>query len=489
MKSGLMLGEVDRYLSGPQLARLTAVDPGARPYYRALARSVRSLILDGRLPVRVRVPAERHLADALGVSRTTVTAAYDRLREQGYLESRQGAGSWTALPDAGSLGTANPWIAAADDGLLPLHTAAPSAISTLPAAIAFAGEHYPRYALGMGYDPVGIAPLREAIAARYTERGLATRPEQILVTTGAQQAIHLVTTLLLSRGDPVLLESPTYPHAIDLARMRGARIVPVGIPDGGWHLDLLTCAIRQSAARLAYVIPDFHNPTGHLMDEATRAGLTEAARRYGTTLVADESWAELALDGDDGRSRVAPLAAFDTDGRVITIGSASKLWWGGLRIGWIRTTAATVRRLAVLRAAVDIASPLFEQLVTVRLFEDIEESRAERARTLGASREVLTTALAGHMPDWDFTVPSGGGSLWVRLSSPEATALVDAAACHGVRLAPGRWFGVDGTLESRLRLPFTQPPQVLTEAVRRIAEARVEGASGNRPPESLTPTL
>ncbi|MFF5112445.1 PLP-dependent aminotransferase family protein [Streptosporangium sp. NPDC000509] len=478
---------MDRYLSGTQLARLLAIDPAARPYYRVLARTVRSLVLDGRLPVRVRMPAERHLAEALGVSRTTVTSAYDLLREQGYLESRQGAGSWTALPDAGSLGADNPWIAAVDDGLLPLHAAAPSAISSLPDAIAAAAGQYPRYTLGMGYDPVGIAPLRQAIAARYTARGVATRPEQILVTTGAQQAIHLVTAMLLSPGDPMLLESPTYPHVIGLARMRGARIVPVGVPDEGWRdLDLLTCAMRQSAARLAYVIPDFQNPTGHLMDDTARAALAAAARRYGTTLVVDESWGELAIDKGP---EVTPLAAFDTDGRVITIGSASKLWWGGLRIGWIRTTAATVRHLAMLRASVDIASPLFEQLVVAGLFEDIEEARTERARLLGASRDVLAAELAARMPDWSFTLPAGGGSIWVRLSGPTATALADAAACQGVRLAPGRWFGVDGTLEGRLRLPFTHPPQVLVEAVRRIAEARIRGAYGTRPAEPLTPAL
>ena len=339
----------------------------------------------------------------------------------------------------------------------------------------------------MGYDPVGVAPLRQAIAARYTARGVATRPEQILVTTGAQQAIHLVTTMLLSRGDPMLLESPTYPHAIDLARMRGARIVPVGVPDEGWRdLDLLTCAMRQSAARLVYVVPDFQNPTGHLMGDTARAALAAAARRYGTTLVVDESWSELAIDEVPG---VTPLAAFDTDGRVITIGSASKLWWGGLRIGWIRTNAATVRRLAVLRASVDIASPLFEQLVVARLFEDIEEARAERARGLRAARDVLAAELAARMPDWSFTLPGGGGSLWVRLSGTSATALADAAACQGVRLAPGQWFGVDGTLEGRLRLPFTQPPQVLVEAVRRIAEARLRGAYGTRPADPLTPAL
>lgn len=434
----------------------------------------------------MRVPAERHLADALGVSRTTVTAAYDLLREQGYLESRQGAGSWTVLPDAASMGANNPWITSGDDGMLPLHAAAPLAISTLPSAIAFAGEQYPRYTLGMGYDPLGIAPLRQAIAARYTAQGLATRPAQILVTTGAQQAIHLVTTELLSRGDPIVLESPTYPHAVDLARLRGARIIPVGIPDGGWDLELLTSAMRQSAARLAYLIPDFQNPTGHLMDDATRAGVVGAARRYGTTLLVDETWRELAIDEVPD---TAPLAAFDTDGRVISIGSASKLWWGGLRIGWIRTTAAMVRRLAVLRAAVDIASPLFEQLVVTRLFEDIEDARAERRRTHGASRDALVAALRARMPDWGFAVPKGGGSLWVRLESPSATALTDAASCHGVRLAPGPWFGADGTLEGRLRLPFTQSPQVLAEAVDRIAEARVRGAYGARPAQPLTPAL
>ncbi|GAA3429186.1 MocR-like transcription factor YczR [Streptosporangium sandarakinum] len=477
---------MNRYLSGPQLARLVAIDPGARPYYRVLAETVRSLILDGRLPVRVRLPAERHLAQELGVSRTTVTAAYDRLREQGYLESRQGAGSWTALPRPSEMGADNPWIASGDDGLLPLHAAAPPATPLLPEAVAAATERYLCRTLGTGYEPPGITPLREAIAARYTHRGLATRPEQILVTTGAQQAIHLVMTMLLTPGDPVLLESPTYPHAIDAARTRGARIVPVGVPDGGWHLDLLTSALRQSAARLAYVIPDFQNPTGHLMDDAVRAGLVGEARRHGTTLIVDETWSELALDEVP---RTAPLGAFDTDGRVISVGSASKLWWGGLRIGWVRATAAMVRRLAVLRAAVDIASPAFEQLVVTELFSRIEEARADRRRTLGASRAALVAALAEHLPDLTFTVPAGGGALWARLPGPSAVSLADAAACHGVRLAPGPWFGMDGALEGRLRLPFTQPPPVIAEAVARIAEARVRGPYGARPAEPLTPVL
>ncbi|MCW2877200.1 MAG: putative transcriptional regulator, GntR family [Sphaerisporangium sp.] len=483
---------MERYLSGPQLARIVDLPPGARPYYRALAEAVRTLILDGRLPTRVRMPAERHLAEALGVSRTTVTTAYDRLREQGYLDSRQGAGSWTALPDPGALGTENPWIAPDDDGLLPLHCAAPPATALLPEAVAAATEAYPRYGLGTGYDPVGVRPLREAIAARYGARGLATRPDQILVTGGAQHAIHLLMTLLAGQGDPVLVESPTYPHALDAVRMRGARLVPVGIADDGWNLDLLTCAMRQSAARLAYLIPDFQNPTGLLMADADRAAVAGAARRYDTTLVVDESWAELAIDDVPDTH---PMAAFDTDGRVISIGSASKLWWGGLRIGWIRGTAALIRRLAVLRSAVDIAAPLFEQLIVAHLFERIEETRAERGRTLGASRNALVEVLRAELPEWRFAVPRGGGSLWIRLDSPVATPLADAAAAQGVRLAPGPWFGVDGTLERYLRLPFTMPPQALTDGARRLSAARAlasspgvhSGPYGGRAP--LTPTL
>ncbi len=456
--------------------------PDGRPYYRELAEAVRGLILDGRLAVGVRLPAERHLADALGVSRTTVTAAYDRLRGRGYLESRQGSGSRTALPDPGALGTDNPWLASDEDGLLPLHAAAPPATVLLGEAVEDAGRAYHRYALGSGYHPAGLTPLREAVARRYGERGLPTRPEQILVTAGAQHAVHLLMSAFAEPGGPVLVESPSYPHAIDAVRLRGARLVPVGVQEDGWHLDLVSGAMRQSAARLAYVIPDFQNPTGHLMSDDDRRALVDAARRHGVTLIADESWAEIALDDT---ARAAPLAAFDTDGRVISVGSASKLWWGGLRVGWIRASAATVRRLAGLRAAVDIAGGVFEQLVVARLFERIEEARAERRHALGASCAALAAVLREELPAWAFRVPRGGGSLWVRLDGPVADAVAGAAAARGVRLAPGPWFGVDGTLARYLRLPFTQPPAVLEEAVRRIAR----DPAGYRPCEPLTPFL
>ncbi|MET9246422.1 PLP-dependent aminotransferase family protein [Nonomuraea sp. NPDC003709] len=467
-----------RHLSAAQVARLIKIDPAARPYYRALADGVRVLIMDGQIPVRVRMPAERHLAETLKVSRTTVTSAYDLLRERGYLESRQGSGSWTALPDPATTAD-NPWLSTDGDGLVQLQCAAPPAPSALRQAMLEAVDDLSVYGMGNGYDPIGLPVLRERIAAHYSARGLATRPEQILVTTGSQHAIQLVLGLLVGAGDPVLVESPTYPHAIDVARQRGARIVPVGISHEGWQADLVTGAMRQSGARLAYLMPDFQNPTGALMDDATRAAVVGAARRTDTVLLVDETWSELALDEVP---RTSPAAAFDTDSRVISIGSASKLWWGGLRIGWVRTTAALARRLAMFRAAVDIASPVLEQLVVARLFDRLEETRAERRRTLRASRDALVSGLREHLPEWTFTVPRGGGTLWVRLNGPGATPLAEAAAHHGVRLAPGPWFGLEGTLEGYLRLPYTQPPQVLTEALTRIRAARDHGPTGPRRP-------
>ncbi|MGI5272128.1 PLP-dependent aminotransferase family protein [Nonomuraea sp. CA-218870] len=475
-----------RFLSAGQVARLVDVTPHARPYYRALADAMREAVMGGQIPIRVRMPAERHLAQTLGVSRTTVTAAYDVLRERGFLESRRGSGSWTALPDPAATAD-NPWLAVDGEGLIQLHAAAPPAPTALRDAMLEAVDETPRYGMGNGYHPLGLPVLRERIAARYTERGLATRPEQILVTTGSQQAIEIAFGVCVRPGDAVLVESPTYPHAVDSARRHGARLVSVGVSAGGWHEDLVSSAMRQAGARLAYLMPDFQNPTGALMDDDTRAAVAAAARRAGTVLLVDETWSELALEETP---RTAPMAAFGADGDVISIGSASKLWWGGLRIGWIRASAALARRMALHRASIDIASPVLEQLVVAALFDRLAETAAERRRGLLLSRDALAAALRERLPAWEWTAPRGGGTLWIRLDSGSAVALAEAAACHGVRIAPGPWFGLEGTLDGYLRLPFTQPPQVLREAVRRLERARRVGRTGAvRVPDALSPMV
>ncbi|WP_285698044.1 PLP-dependent aminotransferase family protein [Actinomadura sp. NBRC 104412] len=477
-----------RYVNGTQLARLLGDVPQERPYYLAMARAVRALVLDGRLALRTRLPAERDLAAALGVSRTTVTAAYDRLRDEGYVESRRGAGSWTALPPTTMTGPAPRPVPArtrggaglsfgmahapaADAGFIDLGCATPGVPSIFDEAVAAAVAELPRYTCGPGYEPAGLVTLREAIADRYARRGVPTRPDQIVVTTGAQHALTLLAHLMVDPGTPVMVERPTYPHALDALRRAGARLVPVGVNEG-WDVELAAGSMRQAAVRLAYTIADFHNPTGRLMGEEDRAAFIDAARRADALVVADETFAELAHDLEE--EPVPPMAAFDTGGRVITIGSASKLMWGGMRIGWIRATAPLARRLTVAREATDIASPVIDQLIVRELMGRIEEVRAERARDLLRSRDALAAALRELLSSWDFVLPDGGMSLWARLGAPVSTPLAEAAERLGVRIVPGPVFGADGVLEDYVRLPYVLPPGTLREAAERLARAFAE---------------
>ncbi|QXJ19960.1 PLP-dependent aminotransferase family protein [Actinomadura graeca] len=480
-----------RYVNGVQLARLLGDVPRERPVYAALARSVRGLVLDGRLAARMRLPAERDLAAALGVSRTTVTAAYDRLREEGYVESRQGAGSWTALPPV-AMSAAEPRPGAGTggrfggvhpppgDGFIDLGCATPGAPAIFGAAVEAAVAELPRYSAGPGYEPAGLEELREVIAAGYAARGVPTRADQIVVTTGAQHAFTLLTQTLVEPGDPVMVERPTYPHALGALRRRGARLVPVGVNEG-WDVELAAGSMRQAAVRMAYTIPDFHNPTGHLMPAGERAALVDAARRADAFLVVDETFADLAHDPDAPRE--PPAASFDNGGRVITIGSASKLLWGGLRIGWIRATAPLARRLVLAREPFDMASPVLDQLIVRELLLRGGEVRAERAEDLRRGRDALAAALRELLPGWEFRLPAGGMSLWARIGAPVATQLAEASERAGVRVVPGPVFAADGVLEDYVRLPYVLPAAVLRTAVERLAAVHreVQAAPAGRP--------
>lgn len=463
---------------GPQLARLLGGwhasrggGEARRPEYAALAGAVRGLLTDGRLALGVRLPAERELAQALGVSRTTVTAAYRTLRESGHLTSRRGAGSWTALPAGHRVGTFGLWGPTDDEEIIDLSCATLPAPPELLDAVAEAAEDLPAYALGTGYHPMGLPVLREAVAARYAERGLPTEPEQIMVTNGAQHAIDLLLRLLVAPGQRVLVETPTYPNALTAMVNQRARVVSYGIGPAGWDDELLLNTLRGAQARLAYLIPDYHNPTGHLMDATLREKIPAVAHSAGTEVVVDESFVGLRLDGP---SLPPSLSTFDRSSRVLSIGAMSKPYWGGLRIGWIRAPGPVVARLAAIRVSVDMASSVLDQLVAVRLLEYRDSVLGARAAELASRRDALAAALRAQLPDWRFTVPHGGVSLWVELDAPISSALARVAEEVGIRIAPGSRFGADGTMERFLRLPYTQPDAVLVEAVRRLADARAD---------------
>jgi DNA-binding transcriptional MocR family regulator len=372
---------------------------GVRSSAADLAAALRLLLLDGQLPPGTRVPSERELATATGTSRALTTAAYDRLRADGLLASRRGAGSWTTLPCTGRGGH----LAPGPDHLVDLAHAAPSAPAGLAAAAEAVRPAFAAQLGGHGYSPQGLPDLRARIADRYTARGLPTSPEQVLVTSGAQHAFGLVLRTLTVPGDRVLVENPTYPNALDAVRAAHARTIAVGLDaDTGWDVDALGAALRRSTPALAYLIPDFQNPTGLRMPEATRADVAIQLRATRTPVVVDETLVELDLDGGPVPS---PLAAAVGD-LAITVGSASKTFWGGLRLGWLRAPADVVARLVAARSATDLGCPVFEQLLLAELLDrpdllpprlDALRAAARRAarRAAGALSAVEDAAAGG----------------------------------------------------------------------------------------------
>jgi DNA-binding transcriptional MocR family regulator len=451
-----------------------------------LAGAIRLLILDGRLPLAARLPGERELAQALGLSRTTVSTAYGRLREDRFLTGGQGAAARTRLPagpgprrDAGAPEGDRPDLIDFTSAVLPadpnVHAAYVRALERLPANLP-----------GHGYEPAGLEALREAVAAGYRRRGLSTSSGQILITHGAHNGLVHLLRLTVRPGAAVVFDHPTYPQAIDAILAAGGRAVPVALPDGdgedGWDVEGLISACRTSGAAMAYLVLDHNNPTGRMMRASDRTRLLAGLKGSETLLVLDETLVELTLSGPPALSASAVDAP-----RVVRLGSMSKSVWGGLRIGWIRADRAVIQRLAQSRASFDLGVPILEQLAAVELLNDGGKALAMRRPLLRARRDHLRSRLAERLPDWACPRPAGGLSLWVRLPAPISSALTIQAEAEGLRLAAGPRFGVDGAFERRLRLPYTLPEAELDEAAARLARAvkkisrRVKPAPATRP--------
>jgi DNA-binding transcriptional MocR family regulator len=466
-------------IAAPRLAAL-AGDFARSPAYAGLADALRLLIADGRVTSDLRLPSERDLSVALGVSRTTVTRAYAALVDSGYAVARQGSGTFTRVPGGRrqTLDRTLTPLAGADDDLIDLTCAAPSAPPGIAAAYTEATADLPLYLGGHGYFPTGLPALQAAIAETYAARGLPTDPDQVLVVPGALSALMVVAQALVGPRDRVLVESPGYPNAHAALRRAGARRVPVPMDVDGWDLDAVSRILREARPRLAYLIPDFQNPTGNLMGNAQREQYAALLRRTGTVAVVDESHVALQLDG---RTMPRPFATFAPD--AISVGSASKSLWGGLRMGWIRCPAEVTERLVGARVALDLGSPVLEQLVAARLLGQREQIWAEQRLRLREQRDALAGALASWLPDWRCRRPRGGLSLWCALPASRpagAVALAAEAERHGLAVSPGPVFAVDGGLDGFVRIPYTRPPDELREAVSRLAAAWESLASGRQ---------
>ena len=467
----------DSRLSSRALVQLLGEWRDAAPAYRGLADAVRMLCLDRRIAPGTALPAERDLAARLALSRTTVAAAYRDLRESGHIASLRGSGSVVRavgpiadIPEPG------------DTDTIDLHRASPAAWPGLSSLFVEAAADAARWVGRSGYDLVGVPRLRQAIADRYTTQGLPTVPDQIIVTTGAQSAISLVTDVIVRRGDRVAMETPTYPHAADAMREADARLVAIPVDaDFGWDLERADHVLRRAAPSMAYLMPDFQNPTGATMDERTRRVLAESAADSGVLVLADETTADLDIDRPFSSQPFGVGLDPAVQRNIVTIGSLSKTVWGGLRIGWIRADLDLVPRLIAARPRRELGTPELEQQVAILAFDRLPEILLQRAQLLRTGRDTLVRALSQALPEWTVPTVHGGVSLWVGLGAPVSSPLALAVRSRGLILSSGPRFGVDGGHERHLRVPFTAAPSELERAVEILAEAWPEARDRGRP--------
>lgn len=444
------------------------------PVARALADRIRMLVLDGRLTVGERLPSERSLALEIDRSRATVTKAYEALEASGYVTRVHGAGTHVALPHR-----ATPVPIASDADVIDLTIASVGSTPGLHAATLRALDRLAALRGSSGYTLTGLDALRDRIAHRYRERGLATTPEQIVVTFGAMHALSLVLAAFAERGRPAVVEQPTFPHAMDALRRHGMRLVPTPVTPDGWDLPHVAERLKEVRPRIVYTIADLHNPTGATMTDLERARLAAAARSAGSLLIGDETCAE--LDIDRGWTP-APLAAH---GAAILIGSLSKIAWGGLRIGWIRATREQVDRIVAVRPSFDLGTPMLEQCIAIELLDDHEALRAHTRERLRAGRAAVECGVETHLPGATMPRMPGGLAAWVDLGAPVSTSLSLAAREHGLLLPPGPRFSASGVLDRFARIPITWEPEVTTEALARLGAAWRDVRSGDVPRGAL----
>ncbi|MEW6724015.1 MAG: PLP-dependent aminotransferase family protein [Bacillota bacterium] len=473
------------------------------PLYQQIQAYLRQSILSGSLLPGTRLPASRQLAHELGVSRITVENAYAELEAAGLVTRRLGSGTyvlppWPAPPRSEE-GRGAPWpswqraLTGGEEAREPVAPEEMLRACGHPDPISFAGGSgdprlYPVEdlrrtirsvlrrdgiaALGYG-DPSGYAPLRQTIASVLASQGLEARPENILITSGAQQGLALVSQILLRPGDTIVVESPTYARALELFRALGLRLVGVPIDEDGMQVDHLEELLQQHHPRLIYTIPNFHNPTGTCLSGHRRRQLVALADRYNVPILEDDFAGDLRYEG----SALPALKALDPGGRVIYVSTFSKMLMPGLRVGFVVAEGPVGRSLVSFKRAYDLStSALIQRVVEEYVTVGRYQAHLRRSRRIYRQRrDAMMQAIGRCLPAvMAIRPPQGGFFIWLRLPGELSAERLLLLACReGVAFTPGRGFFPTGDGgENYLRLNFAaQEPSEIGEGIRRLAAA------------------
>ncbi|WP_329412450.1 PLP-dependent aminotransferase family protein [Streptomyces sp. NBC_00704] len=316
----------------------------------------------------------------------------------------------------------------------------------------------------------GEPALREPLAARTTARGLPTTADDLLVTTGSQQALSLLATALLDPGDTVLVEEPCYLAALQVFGLAGARILAVPADADGPDPEALAELVVRERPKLFYTVPTFQNPTGRTLPAERRAAVAAVAARHGLWIVEDDPYGELRYEG----GRVPWIAAHpDARDRTVLLGSFSKVMAPGLRLGWLRAPAPLRRACAIVKQAADLHTPTVNQLAAARYLavRDLDAHVSRVAAVYRERRDAMLAGLGDALPDGSvWNRPEGGMFLWARLPERyDTTALLPQVVAQDVAYVPGAPFYAGEADRSTLRLCFvTQTPREIAEGLTRL---------------------
>mgnify|MGYP003471927461 CR=1 FL=1 len=471
------------------------------PLYQQIKTYLRQGILSGSLAPDTRLPASRQLAQDLGVNRITVENAYAELEAEGLVFSKLGSGTYVLPPDSlSSLSPNNPgdswplWqqsiqsktirSSLSDDRLQATRHPHPiSFASGIGDANLFPAEDFRKVlqtvmrrdgiaALDYG-EHNGHAPLRESIAHILASQGIQTRPENILITAGSQQALSLVAQLLLKPGDVILVESPTYSGALDLFRALDFKVVGIPVDGQGMQVEELEKLLQQHHPKLIYTIPNFHNPTGTCLTGPRRRQLLVLADRYNVPILEDDFVGDLRYEG---RTQPA-LKALDPGGRVIYVSTFSKMLMPGLRVGFLAAEGPIYDCLVNFKRVNDLATSTLVQRA-LEAYVTVGRYQAHLRRScqiFRRRRDVMLSAIQRYLPAGvRFDPPQGGLFIWLQLpKNLDSEKLLPLAWEEGLDFAPGNGFFPDGMNSTGwLRLNFVaQAPDQINEGIKRLGKA------------------
>ncbi len=329
----------------------------------------------------------------------------------------------------------------------------------------------------------GHAPLRDFIAARMNRKwGTSLSPDEILITTGSQQGLDLIGKIFLDRDDIVVCESPTYLGAVMSFNTFRPRWIEVPTDDDGMDMGFLKNVLEREHVKFIYVVPNFQNPTGRTWSLPRRRELMELATRHSVPVVEDNPYGELRFSGEP----LPAIQSLDTTGSVMSLGTLSKIFCPGLRVGWIAAQRMFLDKLVIVKQGADLHSSTFDQMVASEYLQsyDIDANIAQILVAYRSRRDVMVRALELEMPPGvRFSRPSGGLFLWVEL--PEginARELLSRCPEHNVAFVPGGSFFPARNRENTLRLNFSNMPEDrIVEGIRRMALALREMLAESAP--------